>query len=211
MAQFSDFHLNTKSKGLFVTAIGTDSGKTLASAILLRHFKAIYWKPVQCGGPTDSEWIKTILGPKQAIIPEQFFFQTPASPHFAAAKEGKYVSVNDFYWPENLDFLVTEGAGGLMVPLNEKEVLADLIAHFQVPLVLVVNHYLGALNHTLLSLAEIKRRKLDLAGIIFNGEDFQDAESVILNHAGARCWLRIPRLDEINLFEIDRLALKLKA
>ncbi len=197
-------------KGIFVTAIHTDSGKTLASAVLASHLKAHYWKPVQCGLPADTDQIKAWMGVEVQTHPERFRLQTPASPHFAAQKEGVQIRLSDFQMP---DFegapLVVEGAGGLMVPLSQELFLADLAKHLNLPLVLVVNHYLGALNHTLLTLTEIKQRNLPLAGIIFNGEDFQDAESVILKQAGCPCILRIPKLEILNREVIKSLSEKI--
>jgi dethiobiotin synthetase len=101
-----------------------------------------------------------------------------------------------------------EGAGGLMVPLNGKEVLADLISALRLPVILVINHYLGALNHSLLSIAELERRNIPVAGLVFNGTDFQNAESIILARCPAPCILRIPKLDEVNPNAIEELSNK---
>ena len=191
--------LESPSSGLFVSAIHTDSGKTLASALLCLALQADYWKPVQCGFPTDSDQIRSWLGTGVHVHPEQYRLRTPASPHFAAAMEPAAIRVSDFRLPVTQSRnLVVEGAGGLLVPLNENETLADLIQALDLPLVLVVNHYLGALNHSLLTLREIHRRGIRLAGLIFNGTDFQDAESVLLRAAGCPCLLRLPRLEEIS-------------
>jgi dethiobiotin synthetase len=204
--QFLELNLNSTASQFFITAIGTDSGKTLCSAVLTHLLHATYWKPIQCGGPTDSDWIKSTLGQETNVLPERFFLKTPASPHFAAQQEGLRVCVNDFELPNVSGPLIIEGAGGLMVPLNEQEVLADLVSHFQLPVLLVVNHYLGALNHSLLTISELERRKIPIAGIIFNGFDFQDAERIILEKSGAKCLLRIPKMDKIDLTAIGSLA-----
>ena len=199
--------LNSFPDRIFVTAIGTDSGKTLTSAVLVNHLRAAYWKPVQCGSPTDSSWMTSML-PEAVIIPERYCLKTPASPHFAAENEGITISLEDFSVPDVQGPLVVEGAGGLMVPLNGNEVLADLITRLDLQVVLVINHYLGALNHSLLTITELERRKIPVAGLVFNGLDFQNAESVIQNRCPAPCILRIPKLDEVNRTAIEELSNK---
>ena len=188
----------------FVTAIGTDSGKTLASAILCQSLGAAYWKPIQSGLPGDSDTLRQWL-PGVQIVPERYVFQTPASPHFAAKVEHQTIGLKDFTLPHYSE-LIVEGAGGLLVPINETETMADLIAHLDIPIILVVNHYLGALNHTLLTIAEIQKRGLKLEGIIFNRTDFQDAEPIILQKAGCRCLLRIPEIEAVNEIQIRQLS-----
>ena len=202
--------MKNKQQTFFVTAIGTDSGKTLVSAIIAKKLLATYWKPIQCGTPTDTNQIKSWFGEKIETLPERWMLSTPASPHFAAAHEQKEVLVSDFILPEIDGNLVIEGAGGLMVPLNQKETTADLISHLSVPVVLVINHYLGSLNHSLLTINELNRRKIQIAGIVFNGENFQDAEGIILNLAGCKCWLRLPVLEKIDSKVIGFWADKLK-
>ena len=185
-------------KQLFITAIGTDSGKTVVSAILTKALSATYWKPIQCGLPADTDMVRSLIGNDFKTIPERYRLQTPASPHFAAQKEKLQLHIEDFQLPSNQGHLIIEGAGGLLVPLNKNQTMADLAFKFNLPMVLVINHYLGSINHSLLTIAEIKRRNLKLEGIIFNGLDFQDAESIILEMADCKCMLRLPVLTELN-------------
>ncbi|HPI11343.1 MAG TPA: dethiobiotin synthase [Catalimonadaceae bacterium] len=197
-------------KGFFITAIHTDSGKTLASAILTYALKADYWKPVQCGEPADTDQIKSWLGSEVVCHPERYRLQTPASPHFAAEKEGVSMRLSDFKLPDTSNNLIVEGAGGVLVPVSTKETIADLIEHLELPVILVINHYLGALNHGMLTIRELKRRQIPLAGIIFNGEDFQNAESILLQEAGCSCLLRIPKLESVGLEQIRELSTQLQ-
>ncbi len=197
-------------KGFFITAIHTDSGKTLASAILTHALKADYWKPVQCGEPADTDQIKSWLGSEVVCHPERYRLQTPASPHFAAEKEGVSMRLSDFKLPDTSNNLIVEGAGGVLVPVSTKETIADLIEHLELPVILVINHYLGALNHGMLTIRELKRRQIPLAGIIFNGEDFQNAESILLQEAGCSCLLRIPKLESVGLEQIRELSTQLQ-
>jgi len=147
----------------FVTAIGTDSGKTLMSAILCKALQADYWKPVQAGYPTDSEWVKSLLRDTDSKIHrETYVFKTPASPHAAAALENVTISLNDFAVPDHRRDLIIEGAGGCLVPLNDRDFVIDLANRFSAEVVLVSNLYLGSINHTLLSWEAIKRRSLPI-------------------------------------------------
>jgi len=197
--------------GFFITAIHTDSGKTLASAIIAESLKADYWKPIQCGTPTDTAQIKSWFGDALKTHPEQYFLSTPASPHFAAEQENKEINLKEFHLPDTSSRpLIVEGAGGLLVPLTQKWVLADLVEKLGLPVILVINHYLGALNHSLLTIKEIQCRKIPLAGLVFNGKDFQNAESVILEAAQCPCLLRIPTLDHIDYSTIKTLSQKLE-
>lgn len=193
----ASFSLNFPSQ-IFVTAIGTNSGKTFISALLAQRLGATYWKPIQSGSPTDSAQIREWLGQDWPIWSEAFRLKEPASPHFAAAKEGLHIQISDVKMPIINGPLVVEGAGGLLVPINESETMADLIRHLKLPLVLVIDHYLGAINHSLLTIQEIKRRGLIIAGIVFNGEDFQGAEPILEKAAQAPVLLRLPRLAEVN-------------
>jgi dethiobiotin synthetase len=197
-------------KGFFITAIHTDSGKTLASAILTYALKADYWKPVQCGEPADTDQIKSWLGSEVVCHPERYRLETPASPHFAAEQEGVSIRLSDFILPDTNNNLIVEGAGGVLVPVSSKETIADLVEQLGLPVILVINHYLGALNHGMLTIREIKRRGIPLAGIIFNGVDFQNAESILLQEAGCPCLLRIPKMESVGLEQIRQLSEQLQ-
>lgn len=197
-------------KGFFITAIHTDSGKTLASAILTYALKADYWKPVQCGEPADTDQIKSWLGSEVVCHPERYRLKTPASPHFAAEQEGVSIRLSDFILPETNNNLIVEGAGGVLVPVSSKETIADLIERLKLPVILVINHYLGALNHGMLTIRELKRRQISLAGIIFNGDDFQNAEPILLQEAGCACLLRIPKMESVGLEQIRQLSKQLQ-
>jgi len=105
----------------FITAIGTDSGKTIVSAIVTEALQADYWKPIQAGKEErDCEKVDRLLTNDYSIVhEEQFLLSTPASPHFAAEVDGVEIKVEDLILPETTNNLVIEGAGGIFVPLNE--------------------------------------------------------------------------------------------
>ncbi|MEL7221323.1 MAG: dethiobiotin synthase [Bacteroidota bacterium] len=195
----------------FVTGIGTEVGKTVCSAILVKALKANYWKPVQAGDLHDTDTMKVARWTGQqptdtAIHSEGYRLKTPMSPHAAAAIDGVSVSVKDFTLPATNRPLIVEGAGGLLVPLNEEETILDLMAHLQLPAILVSRNYLGSINHTLLSIAQLQQRNIPIAGIIFNGESVPSTESIITQMSGLPVILRVPELSEVSLVTIEKMA-----
>ncbi|MGK7389673.1 MAG: dethiobiotin synthase [Candidatus Cyclobacteriaceae bacterium M2_1C_046] len=196
-------------QNIFVTAIGTDSGKTVVSAILAKSWGYDYWKPVQSGKPTDSETIRKITGGTVKIHPEKYFLQTPASPHHAAEVESKRIKLTDFEIPQSERPLIIEGAGGLMVPLNEEHLMIDLIKKFNCQVVLVSNIYLGSINHTLLSLEALNNRGIEVNHLVFNGPPTPSTENIIQNYFKAPVLFRLDPEDKIDAETIDRYAKKI--
>jgi dethiobiotin synthetase len=194
----------------FVTAIDTDSGKTLVSAILCKALDAEYWKPIQAGLPKDSDVIRK-LAPKARIHSERFLLSTPASPHASAKIDGVNIQLTDFIIPEVKENLVVEGAGGCLVPLNDKDFVIDLIRHLNIDVVLVADLYLGSINHTLLTVEALQSRSIRVAGIIFNGEPNPESERIILLHSGLKKLLHIQKLKSIDESVVQRYANELKA
>ncbi|MBL6448194.1 dethiobiotin synthase [Fulvivirga sp. 29W222] len=195
----------------FVTAIGTDSGKTLASAILVEALDADYWKPIQAGRPTDSNTVKGLVSSEKVIHPEQYFLKSPMSPHAAAKIDGVDIHIDQLSLPNTNQPLIIEGAGGLMVPINDNEMVADMIPHFRAEIVLVSNIYLGSINHSLLSLEFIKSRGYPLKGIIFNGPENLETQRIIENYAGVKCILHIKNEKKITKEIVNEYAKELKA
>jgi dethiobiotin synthetase len=199
-------------KRFVVSGIGTDVGKTVASAIISEALEANYWKPVQAG---DLEWSdsKKVAHwtTKVTILPERFCLRTPASPHYAAAVDGITISPSDFQIPESDRNLVIEGAGGLMVPLNNEGLLyIDLFEKWQVPVILVSRHYLGSINHTLLSVDALQKRSIPIAGILFIGDENKATEEIISAITKVKILGRIPFTEEINAKFIQEQAAEYK-
>jgi dethiobiotin synthetase len=182
----------------FVTAIGTDSGKTLVSAILCKALRADYWKPVQSGSPHDSDTIRSLIGDSVRVHKEKFVFKAPASPHAAAALENVKISLEDFVEPKHQGDLVIEGAGGCLVPLNDDNFVIDLASKFKPRVILVSNIYLGSINHTLLTYEALISRQITIAGIVFNGPRNYETEQIILSHTKLPCLLRIDQELQID-------------
>lgn len=169
---------------LFVTGIGTDVGKTIVSAILVEALKADYFKPIQAGydNGTDTQIIKQLISNNTStLFQETYLLKTAASPHLAAANDGVEIELNKLVLPKNSNNnLIIEGAGGLLVPLNDDDYVIDLIKHFDCEVVLVSQNYLGSINHTLLSIEALKNRGCKIAGIVFNGDRNKSTEEIIL-------------------------------
>ena len=170
---------------LFITGISTDVGKTIASAIITEALEADYWKPVQSGDldNSDSHKIQNYISNDKSVIHENSYkLNTPASPHFAAEKEGITIDLKNIIEPITKNHLVIEGAGGVLVPLNSSDFVIDLVQS-DYKIIIVSRHYLGSINHTLLTIEAIKNRGLTIAGIIFNGNENKATESLILNYS----------------------------
>jgi dethiobiotin synthetase len=183
---------------LFITAIGTDCGKTVISSIFCEALKADYWKPVQAGTPTDSSIVRNLVSNSQTVIhPERFLLTMPASPHLSAEMEKISISLDDFILPFSQD-IVIEGAGGCLVPLNNENFVIDIASKFSCDVVLVSNHYLGSINHTLLTWEALHARGLNVVGVVFNGARNRPSEDIILHHTGLPCLLRVDQETEIN-------------
>ena len=190
---------------LFVTGIGTNVGKTVISAILTQKLQADYWKPIQAGdlNNTDSmkvsQWVDNTIS---TIHPEAYRLTQPMSPHTAAERDGININLKDIISAETTRNLIIEGAGGLMVPLNKNDLVVDMISHFQAEAVLVSRHYLGSINHTILSIEALRSRNIPITGIIFNGDDNRDTESIIKSVCAVPILGRIPDIDNLNQHSI---------
>lgn len=170
----------------FITGIGTDVGKTVVSAIIVEALEADYWKPIQAGDLDISDSFKVqslISNQKTKFHPGRFSLSKPMSPHAAAKIDGVTITAAKVKRPATQNNLVIEGAGGLLVPISEKETILDLIKPTD-KIILVSRHYLGSINHTLLSLEALKTRGLNCFGIVFSGNKNEATESVILKMTG---------------------------
>jgi dethiobiotin synthetase len=178
---------------LFITGISTDVGKTIASAIIVEALEADYWKPIQAGDVdhSDSHKIKSFVSNVTTVIhPNSYLLNTPASPHLAAEIDGISIDLENIIEPDTNNHLVIEGAGGVFVPLNEEDCVIDLIRS-DYKVIVVSRHYLGSINHTLLTIESLLNRKIAIAGFIFSGDENKSTESIILNKTGIKCIGRI--------------------
>jgi dethiobiotin synthase len=168
----------------FITGISTEVGKTISSAIVVESLQADYWKPIQSGDLDNSDTMKIkslISNSISTFFPSSYEFDYPASPHLSAQMEGRHIELAHIKRPHSSNTLVIEGAGGLFVPLNERNTILDLMLPTD-KIVLVSRHYLGSINHTMLSVEALQRRGLNIFGIIFSGEENTATESWIASY-----------------------------
>jgi dethiobiotin synthetase len=185
----------------FITGIGTGIGKTLISAILTEKLKADYWKPIQSGDleTSDSLTIESLISNTKTVIhPESYRLTQPLSPHLSAKLDGMAIDLHQINIPKTNNNLIIEGAGGLMVPLNENELIIDLIKKLNVEVILISQNYLGSINHTLLSINLLKQYEIPIKGIIFNGEENLETERYILQYSQIKKLGDVPSLKNID-------------
>lgn len=166
---------------LIVAGIGTGVGKTVVSAILATLFQADYWKPIECGIPSDTALMHQFLDVSQHhIFPPAYSLKAPLSPHHAARLEGIKIDKRNITFPPTHKPLIIEMAGGLLVPLTLSDLSINLFKKWKAHWILVSRHYLGSINHTLLTIEALQARGLPLLGLIFNGHPNPDSEAAIL-------------------------------
>lgn len=200
-------------KTYFVTGIGTEVGKTIASAIITQALEADYWKPVQAGelDQSDSMKVKSLISNDQSKFHEEAFrLNEPMSPHAAAEKDKVHIDISSIKTPLTNNHLVIEGAGGLLVPLNDKETILNLIETLRCEVILVSRHYLGSINHTLMSIEILKQRNIQIKGILFNGDENKDTEAIISKMSSIHILGRIAELTNLNKSTINSVAQNLK-
>ena len=186
---------------LVVTGTDTGIGKTVLAAALTGALGARYWKPVQAGleGESDSEAVARLSGlGAGSIIPEAYRLNTPCSPHQAAAIDGLTIDPAHLSLPEGTGPLVVEGAGGVLVPLADDLLYADLFARWNLPVVLASRTELGTINHSLLSIEALRARHVTIAGIAFIGDGNAESERIICAIGQVRRLGRLPRLDPLD-------------
>jgi len=165
----------------FITGIGTDVGKTVVSAIVVEALNADYWKPIQAGELdfTDADKVQELISNKISKIHDcSYALNTPMSPHASAAIDGIVIDLQLINEPQTSNDLVIEGAGGLLVPLNGQNTMIDLIKK-EYKIIVVSRHYLGSINHTLLTINELRHNGFEIAGIVFNGNSHVSTEKII--------------------------------
>lgn len=196
----------------FISGIGTDVGKTVVSAIVAQSLAANYWKPIQAGDldNTDSIKVARLCNETVHVLPEKYRLKTPMSPHGAAEIDQVEIKSSDFEVPHFDNTLIIEGAGGMMVPLhNDGLLLIDVLAEKKWPVILVSRHYLGSINHTLLSVDALKKRNIPILGIIYVGEEHQSTEKIISSVSQIPVLGRIPMVDKVNKEFVQTEAIKM--
>jgi dethiobiotin synthetase len=186
---------------LVVTGTDTGIGKTVFSAALTNALGGYYWKPVQAGldEETDSQTVMRLGAvPASRVLPEAYRLKTPASPHLAARLDRISIDPERLTPPETDAPLVIEGAGGLLVPLNDRLLFANMFARWQIPVILCTRTALGTINHTLLSLEALRNRHIPVFGIVFIGDENVETQRIIVEFGGVRSLGRLPQLPAVT-------------
>ena len=169
-----------KQKNYFITGISTEVGKTIVAAVVTEALKADYWKPIQSGDLhfSDTDKVKQLVSNTKSVFhPSSNALNTPMSPHASAEIDGINIVLDEIQKPVTTNHLVIEGAGGLLVPLNGSDTILDLI-HPQYKVIVVSRHYLGSINHTLLTVKLLKEKGFEVS-IIFSGDEHPTSEAII--------------------------------
>ncbi len=194
---------------IIVAGIGTDVGKTVVCSILTDALEAEYWKPVQCGRDSDRKKIEQLV-PGCKTHREAYALKAPRSPHHAAQLEGITIDPTKIRPPQSTRRLIIEVCGGLLVPLNLQILTLDLFATWDCEWILVSRHYLGSINHTLLTIEVMRRRSLKVRGIVFNGNPLPETEEVILRFSQLPCLARINQEPQWNSKTVQKYAITWK-
>lgn len=199
---------------LFITGIGTNVGKTVVSAFLTETLQADYWKPIQSGvvEGKDSETVKTLItNSKSVFYPEAYLLKEPLSPHFAAKLDGVNIEFGKIVLPKSSNHLIIEGAGGLLVPINDTQYVIDIARQFDCEIVLVISSYLGCINHSLLSIDYLLRNQFKLKALVFNGTFEPEVKQAITNYVKNTLIIDVPQLDELSKSTVLQISSQIKA
>jgi dethiobiotin synthetase len=193
---------------LFITGTDTGVGKTVLSALLVASLNRRYWKPIQTGAVegTDRESVMKLAGvPKERTHPEVFLFDLPLSPHLAAAQQGMRIDVEAIQRPGDPEAIIIEGAGGVLVPVNEQTLMVDLMRHLDARIIIATRTTLGTINHSLLTIAAIRNARLELGGVVMVGHENMDNRRSIERYGDVAVIGTIPWLDSIDAETLRRL------
>ncbi|MEI8136923.1 MAG: dethiobiotin synthase [Bacteroidota bacterium] len=185
----------------FITGIGTGVGKTVVSAILTEALKADYWKPLQCGlsGGTDKDLVYSLISNSTSVFHnESYSFKEPVSPHLAASLENQKIKLEQMHLPEINNDIIIEGAGGLLVPLNDSNYVIDLAQEFEAEVILVCRNYLGCINHSLLSIDFLVKNNFPVKGLVLVGNFDKAVRAAITNYSELLILAEIPEMSEIS-------------
>jgi len=197
-------------KGFFITGTDTNVGKTVLSALLCAALDGFYWKPIQTGARegTDRQQVLAWSGIKpEHAFPESYLFDDPVSPHLAAQRSGATISLDKIAMPATNDKhpLIVEGAGGVLVPINEDEYMTDVMRHIGLPVIVATRTTLGTINHTLLTLEELRSAQLAVHGVVMLGEANHDNQRAIEHYGRVPVIGIVPQLSEISAATLNQV------
>lgn len=193
----------------FITGVGTNVGKTIVASVLTEAIEADYWKPIQSGlkEGSDSNTVKSLISnSKTKIHPETYLLKEPLSPHYAAQLDNIKISIDNIVVPKTNNHLIIEGAGGILVPINDTHYVIDIAKKFDCEIVLVISNYLGCINHSLLSIDYLLKNDFNIHSLVFNGSFDVPVKDAIANYAPKVRVYEIPNLKEVSSVNVQRAA-----
>jgi dethiobiotin synthetase len=215
-------------RGIFVTGTDTNVGKTVVSAALLIRYRAEaplrYWKPIETGNRDSgcgiragdtAEVARLSRASETEIANVGVRLPDPVSPHLAAQRAGTRITVTTTVKllneiesripnPESRPRWIVEGAGGTLVPINEREMMVDLMRALDLPVLIAARSALGTINHTLLTIEGLRRRMLRVAGVVMMGEPNDENRLAIEKYGSAEVIAQMPRFDPLTPEALDR-------
>jgi dethiobiotin synthase len=194
-------------RGLFVTGTDTGVGKTvLSAALLLRYPEARYWKPIQTGPDDDTAEVRKLSGGQ--ALDAGIRLPDPVSPHLAAQRAHTYIHLESLLASRDRDGAawIVEGAGGVLVPLNDDQTAADLMVLLRLPVIVAARTTLGTINHTLLTLEALRARSLHVAGVVMIGDADADNRAAIEHYGCVPVVAQMPRFDPLTPDRLRRWA-----
>jgi dethiobiotin synthase len=190
--------------GYFVTGTDTNVGKTVLCGLLVAALDATYWKPIQTGATegTDRESVRGWTGATEERLPtERYRFDPPVSPHLASREAGVRIDLESLQLPAVASpdpRWIVEGAGGVMVPVNDRDLMRDLMRRIGFPIIIAARTALGTINHTLLTLSALREAGLPICGVALIGEENIENRRAIEQYGSVPVIGHIPVLKEIN-------------
>jgi dethiobiotin synthetase len=197
----------------FITGIGTNVGKTIVSAVIVEALQADYWKPIQSGinEGKDSDIIQSLISNSKTVIhPETYLLKEPLSPHFAAKLDAIRIDLDFIKLPVTENHLIIEGAGGILVPINQSEYVIDIAKKLDCELILVISNYLGCINHSLLSIDYLVKNNYRIKALVFNGKFDQEVKQCIIDYAPYLNIINIPTLKSLSKVDIADFASQIR-
>lgn len=193
----------------FITGIGTNVGKTVVSAIITEALKADYWKPIQSGANDgkDSDTVQSLINnSKTKIHPVTYLLREPLSPHYAAKRDGVTIELDKIELPVTENHIIIEGAGGILVPINQSQYVIDIAKKLDCELILVISNYLGCINHSLLSIDYLVKNNYRIKALVFNREFDPEVKQAIVSYAPHVKTIDIPTLNHLSKTDITEFS-----
>lgn len=182
---------------IFVTGTDTDVGKTVISSWLCLHGQYSYLKPIQTGSDliTDTDTAKKMTDAH--TYQESFIYKEPVSPHLAASLENEEIDIGKIVLPKESRVII-EGAGGVLVPINKKDLMIDLIKKLAIPVIITARSSLGTINHTLLTIEALRTRDIPILGVIMNGDMNIENEKAIAYYGKVKILASLPVMPDLS-------------